>query len=84
MSNSKQLQQMKKVHKTSMDCIKHLVTKKGYTIQQAEDMVMQTLKESAHYLQAGLAEETIATLKMTYLDQSVEDAAKDIIKQFLK
>jgi len=84
MSNSKQLQQMKKVHKTSMDCIKHLVINKGYTAKQAEDMVLETLKESAHYIQAGLVEETIATLKMTYLDQSVSDAAKDVIKQFLK
>ena len=76
--------QMKKLHKVAMDCIKHLVIAKGYTVNQAEAMVMQTLKESDHYLKAGMINETIASLKMIHMDQSPEQAAAELIKGLLK
>ena len=76
--------QMKKVHVAAMDCIRHLVTVKGFTVEQAEDMVLITLKESSDYLQNGMVNETIASLKMIHMDQSPEQAATDMLKSFLK
>jgi hypothetical protein len=84
MGNTKLGRQMEKLHKVSMDCMKHLVIKGGYTIDQAEAMVMKTLKESEHYLKAGMVDETIATLKMVHMDQSPEQAAQDLLKSMLK
>jgi hypothetical protein len=75
---------MVKLHKASMDCVKHLVINKGYTVKTAEDMVLTTLQESADYIQNGLIDETIAVLKMTYMDQSPEQAAVDILKKVFK
>ena len=75
---------MVKLHKVSMDCIKHLVIAKGYTVDQAESMVLTTLKESEEYLKRGMVNETIATLKMTFLDQSTEQASAELIKSLLK
>jgi hypothetical protein len=76
--------QMKKVHKVAMDCIKHLVIVKKFSVNQAEDMVMQTLKESEHYLRNGMVNETISSLKMIHMDQTPEQAAKEMIKSLLK
>jgi len=76
--------QMKKIHKVAMDCIKHLVIAKGFTVNQAEEMVLQTLKESEHYLKAGMVDETIASLKMIHMDQSTESAAREMVKSLLK
>jgi len=84
MANTKVHKQMEKLHKVSMDCMKHLVIKGGYTIDQAEAMVMKTLKESEHYIKAGMFDETIATMKMVYLDQTPEQAAQELIKSMLK
>ena len=85
MAHSKQtLGKMHKVHKVAMDCIVHLVTQKGYTADAAETMVMATLKESEHYLRNGLIDETIATLKMVHMDQTVESAAAELIKNLIK
>jgi hypothetical protein len=75
---------MVKLHKVSMDCIKHLVIVKGYTPDQAESMVLTVLKESQEYLKKGMVNETIATLKMTFMDQSVEQASSELIKSLLK
>jgi hypothetical protein len=75
---------MKKVHSVAMDCIKHLVIVKKFSVNQAEDMVMQTLKESEHYLRNGMVNETIASLKMIHMDQSPEQAAAILIKSLLK
>jgi hypothetical protein len=76
--------QMAKLHKVCMDCMKYLVIKKGVTIDQAEAMVMETLKESEHYLKAGMVNETIASLKMIHMDESPEKAAQDLIKSLMK
>ena len=76
--------QMKKIHKVAMDCIKHLVIVKKFSVKQAEDMVMETLKESEHYLRNGMVNETIASLKMIHMDQTPEQAAKELIKSLLK
>ncbi len=84
MGNTKLGKQMEKLHKVCMDCMKHLVIKGGYTIDEAEAMVMKTLKESEQYLKAGMVDETIATLKMVYLDQTPEQAAQELIKSMLK
>lgn len=80
MKNSKSLQ---KLHKVAMECIKHLVIVKKFTVNQAEEMVMTTLKESEHYLKNGMINETIASLKMIHMDQTPEQSAKEIIKSFL-
>lgn len=84
MANTLVNSKMKKVHKTAMDCIKHLVIVKKLSVNQAEEMVMQTLKESEHYLRNGMVNETIASLKMIHMDQSPEQAAKDMIKSLLR
>ena len=76
--------QMKKIHKVAMECIKYLVTKKGISIKQAEDMVLTTLKESEHYMKAGMVEETIASLRMIHMDETPEQAASKLIKSLLK
>jgi hypothetical protein len=76
--------QMKKIHKVAMDCIKHLVIVKKFSVKQAEDMVMETLKESEHYLRNGMVNETISSLKMIHMDQTPEQAAKEMIKSLLK
>jgi len=75
---------MKKVHKTAMECIKYMVIKKGVSINQAEEMVMTTLKESEHYLRNGLIDETIASLRMIHMDETPEQAATKLIKSLLK
>jgi hypothetical protein len=47
-------------------------------------MVLTILKESEHYLKNGLVDETIATLKMTLMGQTVEQASSELIKSFIK
>ena len=76
--------QMKKIHKVAMDCIKHLVIVKKFTPNQAEEMVLTTLKESEHYLKNEMIDETIASLKMIHMDQSPEQAAREMIKSILR
>jgi len=76
--------QMKKVHKVAMECIKHLVIVKKFSVNQAEEMVLTTLKESEHYLKNGMVNETIASLKMIHMDQTPEQAAKEMIKSILR
>ncbi len=76
--------EMKKIHKVSMDCIKHLVITKGFSVNQAEEMVITTLKESDHYIKAGMVEETIASLRMIHMDESPEQAASKLIQSLLK
>lgn len=76
--------QMKKIHKVAMDCIKHLVIVKKFSVNQAEEMVLTTLKESEHYLKNGMINETIASLKMIHMDQSPEQAAREMIKTILR
>jgi len=76
--------QIKKLHKVAMDCIKHLVIVKKFSVNQAEEMVMTTLKESEHYLKNGMVNETIASLKMIHMDQSPEQAANEMIKSILR
>ena len=58
---------MKKLHETSMKCIVSLV-KKGYKIDEAEKMVLETLKESEPYIKNGMINETVLSLQMIYLD----------------
>jgi len=84
MANTKVHNSMVKIHKVSMDCIKHLVIAKGYSVTDAENMVLAVLKESEHYLKNGMVNETIATLKMTFMDQTVEQASSELIKSLLK
>jgi len=84
MANAKVHKSMVKLHKVSMDCIKHLVIVKGYSANEAENMVLTVLKESEHYLKNGMVDETIATLKMTFMDQTVEQASSELIKSLLK
>jgi hypothetical protein len=76
--------QLQKVHNVAMECIKHLVIAKGVSVNQAEDMVLQTLKESEAYMKAGMINETVASLKMIHMDQSPEQAAKEMLKSLLK
>jgi hypothetical protein len=76
--------QLQKVHNVAMECIKHLVIAKGVSVNQAEDMVLQTLKESEAYMKAGMINETIASLKMIHMDQSVDRAAKELLKSLSK
>lgn len=71
-----------KVHKVAMECIKNLVIKHNYSVNQAEAMVMETLKECVPYLQSQDTSLVIATLKMTYLDVSLTNAAKSVLKSF--
>jgi hypothetical protein len=84
MTKSVQQKQIQKVHNVSMQCITHLVKNKGVSVKEAEDMIIEILKESASYIQNGNVDFVIATLKMTFLDQSVEQASKDILKSLLK
>jgi len=76
--------QMKKLHAAAMDCIKHLVLVKKISVDKAEEMVLETLKESEAYIKAGMVNETIQTLKMIHMDKSPESAAQDTIKSILK
>ena len=84
MANTKVHKSMVKIHKVSMDCIKHLVIAKGVSVTEAENMVLTVLKESEHYLKNGMVDETIATLKMTFMDQTVEQASSELIKSLIK
>ena len=84
MANATVHKSMVKLHKVSMDCIKHLVITKGYSVNDAENMVMKVLKESEHYLKNGMVDETIATMKMTFMDKTVEQASSELIKSLLK
>ena len=61
-----------------------MVIKKGVSINQAEEMVLATLKESEHYLRNGLIDETIASLRMIHMDETPEQAATKLIKSLLK
>ena len=71
--------QLQKVHKVAMECIKYLVIAKGVSVNQAEEMVTQTLKESEALIRAGRFNETITSLKMIYMDESVGLAAKKLL-----
>ena len=71
-----------KLHNVSLQCIAALM-KKGMSFEKAEDAVMEILKEHDTELMNGQLELVIASLKMVFLDASVEDAAKDIIKNTL-
>jgi len=84
MANTKVHKSMVKLHKVSVECIKHLVIVKGYSVTDAENMVLTILKESEDYLKNGMVDETIATLKMTLMDQTVEKASSELIKSLLK
>ena len=72
--------QLQKVHKVAMECIKYLIIAKGVSVNQAEEMVTQTLKESEALIRAGRFNETITSLKMIYMDESVGLAAKKLLK----
>ena len=84
MANTNIHKSIVKIHKVSIECIKHLVIAKGYSITDAENMVLAMLKESEHYIKNGMVNETIATLKMTFMDQTVEQASSELIKSLLK
>lgn len=72
------------IHKVAMECIKHLVIKKGVSINEAEEMLMTTLKESEYYIKNGMVDETIASLRMIHMDETPEQAATKLIKSLLK
>jgi len=54
------------LHQTCMLCIAAL-EKKGYSNQEAESMVLGTLKESEEYLKNGMITATSMSLRMIYL-----------------
>lgn len=84
MANATVHKSMVKLHKAAMECIKHLVIKRGVSISQAEEMIMTTLKESEHYIKNGMVNETIASLRMIHMDETPEQAANKLIKSLLK
>ena len=65
------------------DCVNHLVSKKGISYTEAEKMVLEILKESDVYLREGMYDTIIATLRMTFMDVSLESAASDVMKSLL-
>jgi len=76
--------QIAKLHKAAMECIKHLVIAKGFSLDKAEEAVLATLKESESYIKAGLINETIQSLQMIHMDKTPEAAASSLIKSLLK
>jgi hypothetical protein len=75
---------LQKLQKVSVQCVEHLIIRKGQKPSDAENMVLEILKESDSYIRSGMIDSVIATLKMTFLDQSIEDASQDILKSLLK
>jgi len=73
---------MQNVAKCSMTCIGAMI-RKGQTMQQAENMVMQTLEECRYNLQNKEYDFVIATLRMVYLDETPQQAAKKMIQKML-
>lgn len=62
--------QIKRLQKTAVECIKHLCICEGMTIKDAEKMVMTTLHESAEYLNKGMVESTITSLRMIHMGET--------------
>lgn len=75
---------LQKLQKVSVQCIENLIINHNETPTNAEKMVLEILKESDSYIRAGMIDSVIATLKMTFLDQSIEEASQDIINSILK
>jgi hypothetical protein len=63
-------QEMQKLHETCMLCIASL-EQKGYSNQEAEKMILDTLKDSAEYLKNGMVYFAIKAMKMIYLDEQL-------------
>ena len=76
----------KKLHKTCMQCAAYLIENEGYTEEKATDAVMYLLKEcfDKGSYEVGGVEMVIATLKMTFMNESVGDASKELLKKLLK
>lgn len=74
---------MKAVALTAQRCIGALV-KNGYSFQDAENVVLEALKEMETDLKSGNYSMVNATLRMAFLDIPVEQAAKQVIKSILK
>ena len=68
--------EFQKLHNVSVHCVNHLRRTKGIPLKEAEDMVLEVLKESEPYLKAGMVSTTIASLKMIFLDVDVSDAIR--------
>jgi hypothetical protein len=73
-----------KLNSVAQQCVNYLNRNKGIPFTKAEDMVLEIIKESHREIQSGNIDLVIATLKMTFLDQSVEQASQDILKSLFR
>jgi hypothetical protein len=81
MKNKKVLMDAQKVYNVSCQCIAHLQKTQNMTFNQAESVVLKTLEDSRSYLESGMVDFVIASLRMIFLNDSVETAANRIIKK---
>ena len=73
-----------KLNSVAQQCVLHLNRNEAIPFTKAEDMVLEVIKESDSLIRSGQIELVIATLKMTFLNQSVEKASTDLLKSLLK
>lgn len=68
------------MHELASKCVQNLVATQGKTEDEATAMVCKHIEDSAAY-QPNMI---MTSMKMTFLDKSVEDASQNIINNILK
>ena len=71
---------MQEMFKCASDCALHLVKTSGITEDEAIKKVCDLMNSSV----SKDPDLIMATMKMLFMDQDVDEASKDIIKNFLK
>jgi len=77
-------QKLLKLNSVAQQCVLHLNRNEAIPFTKAEDMVLAIIKESESLIRSGQIELVIATLKMTFLNQSLEKASSGLLKSFIK
>jgi len=61
-------------------CIEQLVSE-GHTFEKAENIVIEILNDSLPYIEQKMYSSVIATLEMTFLNKSLDEAATDVLNE---